>query len=267
MDRKLRTSKSLAVLDLETTGFVPTHDRIVEIAVLRMKQDGSSDRFHKRIKPGIAIPPEASSIHGIKDEDVADCPSFKELAPEIVGILSGCDLVGYNLIKFDIPFLQNEFARAQVPFSLEECRVIDAWRIFQRKEPRDLASALRFYCKEELSTAHSAAGDAEACWRVLNAQLNTYGDLPLEVAALQEFCNPRDERFVDRDRKFEWRHNQATVAFGRNRGRSLKEMAEEDPGFLEWILKSDFTQETKEIAKKALLGQFPERPAGFQCPA
>jgi hypothetical protein len=97
--------------------------------------------------------------------------------------------------------------------------------------------------------------------------VNAYGDLPLEVAALQEFCNPRDDRFVDRDRKFEWRHNQATVAFGRNRGRSLKEMAKEDPGFLEWILKSDFTQETKEIAKKALHGEFPERPVALESPA
>jgi hypothetical protein len=103
--------------------------------------------------------------------------------------------------------------------------------IFQRKEPRDLGSALRFYCKEELSNAHSATADAEACWRVLNAQLDAYADLPLEADALHEFCNPRDDRFVDRDRKFEWRHNQATVVFERNGGRSLKELAKDGPEF------------------------------------
>jgi len=266
VDRKLNTSRPLAVLDIETTGVVPLHDRIVEIAILRMEQDGRSATFHKRINPGIPIPPEASSVHGIRDEDVVDCPSFRELAGKIAEILSGCDLVGYNVIKFDIPFLQSEFTRTQMSFSLDQSRVIDAWRIFQRKEPRDLASALRFYCKEQLSSAHSAAADAEACWRVLSAQLNAYGDLPLEVTALQDFCNPHDDRFVDRDRKFEWRHNQATVAFGRNRGRSLKEMAKVDPGFLEWMLKSDFAQETKEIAKKALHGEFPERDTShFHC--
>jgi DNA polymerase III subunit epsilon len=266
VERKLRTDRSFAVLDLETTGFVPANDRIIELAVIRIEQDGRKATFHKRINPGIPIPPEASSVHGIRDRDVADCPSFRELGPQIAKILSGCDLVGYNLIKFDIPFLQREFVRAHIPFSVEQLRVIDAWRIFQRKEPRDLGSALRFYCKEELSKAHSAVADAEACWKVLNAQLADYCDLPLETDALHEFCNPRDDRFVDRDRKFEWRHNQATVAFGRNRGRSLKEMAEVDPSFLEWILKSDFAEETKEIAKKALNGEFPERSAALRSP-
>jgi DNA polymerase-3 subunit epsilon len=263
MDRKLKTSRPLAVLDLETTGVVPAQDRILEIAIVKVESDGRRALHHKRINPGIPIPPEATRVHGIRDQDVAECPSFEEVAPEIASILSGCDLIGYNLIKFDIPFLESEFVRAKIPFSLDRHRVIDACRIFQRKEPRDLTSALRFYCQEKFSNAHSAVADAEACWKVINAQLDTYDDLPLEIDTLHEFCNPRDYRFVDRDRKFEWRHNQATVAFGRNRGRSLKESAKEDPSFLEWILKSDFKPETKEIAKDALGGRFPERTAAL----
>ena len=264
MSRRLKLTKPLAILDLETTGTTPSLDRIVEIAILKVYPDRTNASYHRRVNPEIPIPPEATRVHGIEDDDVKRCPPFTKLAPEISHFLANCDLAGYNLLKFDLPLLQSEFSRSKIAFSCENRRVVDACRIFQLKEPRDLISALKFFCNEQHSDAHSALHDVEACWKILRAQVIHYPDLPLDVHGLHDFCNPRDERFVDGDRKFEWRYNEATIAFGKNRGRSLKETAEQDPGFLEWMLRSDFGPETKEIAENALKGTYPKRPVSTE---
>jgi DNA polymerase-3 subunit epsilon len=236
-------------------------DRIVEIAILKIYPDGRKTKYHERVNPGIPIPPEATRVHGIGDEHVRECPPFKKLAAMIGQFLKDCDLAGYNLIRFDLPLLQNEFARAEIEFSLEKRRILDACQIFHRKEPRDLGAALRFFCDEEHSQAHSAMHDVRACWKVLAAQIDRYTDLPLDLQELHNYCNERDERFVDAERKFEWRHNEATFAFGKYRGLSLRKVAKEEPGFLEWMLASDFGAGTKAIAEKALRGKFPKRQA------
>jgi DNA polymerase-3 subunit epsilon len=260
MGFSLNLTRPLAVLDFETTGTVPAFDRIVEIGILKICSDGSKTVYHRRVNPECPIPPEATGVHGIGDDEVKNCPSFTQIAPELMQFLEECDFAGFNLLNFDLPLLQNEFARAKVEFSREKHRVIDACRIFHRKEPRDLISALKFFCKEGHSQAHSAMHDAEACWNVLEAQLARYPDLPRDMDGLHNYCNEQNGRFVDTDRKFEWRYNEATIAFGKNRGRSLKEIVRQDPGFLEWMLASDFGSETKDIVKRALVGNFPKRP-------
>src|SRR6266404_1526727 len=261
MNRSLKLTRPLAILDLETTGTTPAIDRIVEVAILKIYPDGRRTKYHERVNPQVPIPPEATKVHGIGDEHVRKCAPFKKLAATIGQFLKDCDLAGYNLTRFDLALLQNEFARAEVEFSLAKRCIVDACQIFHRKEPRDLAAALRFFCREEHSQAHSAMHDVRACWKVLEAQLGRYTDLPLDLQGLHDFCNERDERFVDAERKFEWRHNEATFAFGKYRGRSLREVAKEEPGFLEWMLASDFGAGTKAIAEKALRGKFPKRQA------
>jgi DNA polymerase III subunit epsilon len=260
MTRRLKLTRPLAIVDLETTGTTVTLDRIVEIAIAKIQPDGSKSTYHKRINPGVPIPPEATKVHGIGDSDVRSCPQFKKLAAEIGKVLSNCDLAGYNLVKFDLPLLQNEFARAKVDLSWDNCRVVDVCQIFHRKERRDLGAALKFFCDEEHSGAHSALNDVEACWKVLKAQLIHYSDLPLDVQGLHKYCDPPDSRYVDGGRKFEWRFNQAHFAFGKHRGHSLHEVAEEDSEFLEWMLGADFPPDTREIVARALKGKFPRPP-------
>jgi len=259
VNRDLRLTKPLAVLDLESTGTTPTLDRIVEIAILKIYPDGQERSYLKRINPGVPIPPEATNVHGIGDDEVRKCPSFKKLAPEISQFLDNCDLAGYNLIKFDVPLLRYEFNRANFEFPWEKCRIVDACQIFHRKERRDLISALKFFCDEDHNGAHSALHDARACRKVLAAQLGRYTDLPLDMQGLHDFCNEQDERFVDPERKFAWRHNEAVFAFGKFKGHSLKEVAQVDSSFLKWMLGADFGAETKVIAEKALSGKFPVR--------
>lgn len=259
LSRTLKLTKPLAVLDLETTGAVLQLDRVVEIAILKIYPDGRRATLHERLNPGCPIPPEATAIHGIDNADVRDCPTFKNVAAKIARFLKSCDLAGYNLIRFDLPLLQAEFSRAEFDFSFKGCRIVDACHIFIKKEPRDLTAALKLFCNEDRSQAHSALHDVYSCWKVLAAQLRRYTDLPLDMQGLHTFCNDRDERFVDASRRFEWRHNKAAFAFGKHRGRPLEDVAREDPDFLKWMLEADFPVEAKAIASAALKGKFPGR--------
>ncbi len=99
------------------------------------------------------------------------CKSLKEQLPKIgKQALAGCDLAGYNILAFDIPLLEEEFLRANDRFDMTGRRVLDAQKIFHKREPRDLSAALRFYAGGEHETAHSALGDVEATARVLEGQ-------------------------------------------------------------------------------------------------
>lgn len=256
MEMSIKLQRPMAILDLETTGLRPEQDRIVEIAILRIAPDGTETKYVKRINPLIPIPAEASALHGIRNEDVQNAPVFKAVAQEIADFLSGCDLAGFNLAGFDLRMLQKEFDRAGIRFSSAERAIVDAKQIYHSKEPRTLEAACRFYLSEGHEKAHSALDDVIATWRVLNAQLMRYQDLPRDPAGLNSLFN----RFVDPDGKFEWSGPNAAFTFGKYRGRSLQEIAECDSEYLTWIAdKGDFSQNTKQIVRSALKGNFPRR--------
>ena len=255
--RQLRLERPLAVFDLETTGVSAVTDRIVEIAIVRLEPDGSRRTLNWRVNPGVPIPPGASAVHGITDADVADCPPFAELADAVTEALSGCDLGGFNCARFDVPLLRAEFARVGRSFPPTDARVVDAHVIFLRKEPRDLGSAVRRYLGREHVGAHGAEADAEATADVLLAQVAQYSDLPETVAELHELL--RDDRYLDPDRRLAWREGEAVFAFGKVNGRSLRDVARTDAGFLRWILAKDFSPELKDIVAAALEGRFPAR--------
>jgi DNA polymerase III subunit epsilon len=255
---KLSLARPLAIIDLETTGTAVEIDRIVEIAIIKVYPDGRKTDYSKRVNPGISIPPEASKVHHIRDKDVKSQPTFKKIAQGVALILKNCDVVGFNIAGFDLPLLQSEFERAGVKFAIEDRAVIDAARIFHSKEPRNLDAAARFYLNTDHKDAHSALADARMCWRVLEAQLRRYSDLPRDPSGLHEFCNPASDRYLDSGHRFEWRHRRAAFAFGKYRGRFLKDVAEEDREYLEWMAGSDFPRDTKKIVAMALQRKFPK---------
>jgi DNA polymerase-3 subunit epsilon len=254
----LKLTRPLAVIDLETTGVAIELDRIVEIAILKVYTDGRKTRYCQRVNPQIPIPPEASKVHGIRDKDVKGKPTFQRIARKVAGILKGCDLAGFNIAGFDLPLLRREFERVEVEFSSEGRAIVDSMRIFHIKEPRDLAAAARFYLDTEHKDAHSALGDARACWQVLEAQLRLYEDLPRDPNGLHDFCKPSGDRYLDSGRKFEWRYRQPAFAFGKYEGRFLKDVAKKERGYLEWMVNSDFPSDTKTIVEAALRGRFPK---------
>jgi len=251
----------LAVFDIEATGTSPRADRIVELAVVKLMPDGTRKTLTFRVNPEMPIPPETTEIHGITDADVAGCPIFADIATEIMRFLEGCDLAGYNVLRFDIPMLTEEFLRAGLQFDPAERRVIDVQRIFHRREPRDLAAALAFYCGEMHLDAHGAESDVMATIRVLEGQFRKYGDLPRDMDELAEYCNPRDPRWVDRTGRLKWADKEIVLNFSRKKGTPLRALVETDPGFVKWMLRSDLPHDMRQIVRNAVEGKWPDPPA------
>jgi DNA polymerase-3 subunit epsilon len=248
----VKLDRPLAIFDIEATGTNIRTDRIVELAVVKILPAEGKEVHVFRVNPEMPIPAEAAAIHGITDADVAHCPPFKAVAPKIFRLFDGCDLGGYNVLRYDIPLLQEEFTRASLNFTLEGRRVLDAQRIFHRKEPRDLTAALSFYCGEMHVDAHGAEADALATLRVIEGQFARYPDLPQTMEDLDAYCNPRDASWVDREGRLKIENGEIVLNFGKKKGESLKALARNDPGFLKWMLKGDFPSDTKEHVRKAL---------------
>ncbi|MBU0550575.1 3'-5' exonuclease [Myxococcota bacterium] len=255
---KLNLERPLVFFDLETTGLNVQEDRIIEIAVVKLLPDGRRETKTRRINPTIPISAASTEITGISDEDVKDAPKFAQLAESLRDWISGCDLAGYNIMRFDVPMLLEEFERAGVPFSLEGVRLIDAQRIFHKKEPRTLEAALRFYCDEALDNAHAAEADVNATIKVLEGQLTHYEDLPQDLDALARFC--QDDRWVDLQGRLHWDGDEVVMGFGKKKGASLKGLIQRDPNYINWILDGRFPSDVKHIIREAREGRFPQRP-------
>ena len=261
-DDFIRLDRPLAVFDIEATGTNPRTDRILELAIVTIFPGGRREGRSWMFNPGRPIPIETTAIHGITDEMVADAPAFAERAFDIVRVLDGCDLGGYNHTRFDIPILQEEFARADVPFHVEGRRLFDAQRIFHKREPRDLTAAVKFYCDgEDLVDAHGAEADARATVRVLEGQFRMYPDLPRDPDELDRLLNERDPFNVDRAGRLRWLDGEVTINFGKKKGEKVRDLVERDKGFLKWILKADFPLDTREIVADILRGKWPAPPA------
>jgi DNA polymerase-3 subunit epsilon len=232
--RHLRLERPLAVLDLETTGSDPRAHRIVEIALLKFAPNAPTRRFHSLVHPGGPIPRAATQVHGLTDHDVADAPDFRALAPGLLGILSGCDLAGFNLRRFDLPFLDAAFTRAGFRFPRAGRAVIDALHIYHRHEPRDLTAAARHYLGQEHDHAHQALADAEATAAILDAQVGMDDALPTTPAKLHR-------ALIDVDVAGRFRTEGGAIVFtsGKYLGRTLAEVARHDPGYLRGMMTQD----------------------------
>ena len=255
---KLNLKNPLVFFDLETTGTNINADRIVEICYLKVYPNGNEEAKTMRINPGMHIPEEASAVHGIFDEDVKDCPTFKEVARNIARDIEGCDLAGFNSNRFDIPVLAEEFLRAGVDVDLGRHKFIDVQVIFHKMEQRTLSAAYKFYCGKDLEDAHTAEADTRATYEVLMAQLDRYPDLKNDVAFLSEYSS------FNRNVDFAGRmvYNDAGVEvfnFGKYKGTSVAEVLKKDPGYYSWILNSDFTLNTKAMLTKIRLRELTQR--------
>ena len=259
MFSELNLDRPLVFFDLEATGINPQRDRIVEIAVLKVMPDGTEERNTRRLNPTIPIPAASTQIHGITDADVEHAPTFEAIARNLFDYLENCDLAGYNITGFDVPLLTEEFKRANMEFKLDGRRLIDAYTIFTKLYPRTLSAAYSFFCGKELDNAHSAGADTEATMEVLKGELARHPELPRDLNALHDFCDNRDPDAIDSQRRFKFSGDTPMVNFGKYAGRTLFDISCEEPGFLRWIIRSDFPDDVKKIAQDALAGIFPRR--------
>jgi DNA polymerase-3 subunit epsilon len=258
MLKNLKLERPIAFIDVETTGMNPNSDRVVELSILRIQPDGREEYKSHRVNPGVPIPADATAVHGITDADVSGLPTFHQYAKSVRDFLEGCDIAGFNVIKFDLPCLEAELARADVEFSRGGRHFVDSMVIFHQRERRDLEAAYHKYCGGEMENAHCAEEDAKAAAQVLDGQLGMYRDLPQDVAGLGSLCYDVPENCVDSEGKFVWKEGEAVFNFGKHTGYTLREVSENNSDYLAWILSKDFSPEVKDIVIKALSGEFPQ---------
>lgn len=227
---KLALKNPIVFFDLETTGTNIVSDRIVEIAYLKIYPNGNEESKRYLVNPEMPIPQEVTAIHGISDEDVKNEPVFKELAKIIAKDIEGCDLAGYNSVRFDLPLLAEEFLRANVDIDLAKRKMIDVQVIFHKMEQRTLSAAYKFYCNSELTNAHTAEADTRATYEVLKAQLDRYDNLKNDVAFLADFSAQHKNadlagRIIFNDK------NEEVFNFGKYKGRRVEDVLNEDMGY------------------------------------
>ena len=253
---QLNLRNPLVFFDIESTGLDVSKDRIVEISVVKVSPGapGEPNKVEvktRRVNPTIPIPPEAQKVHGISDEDVKDEPEFRQIAKSLAQWLKGCDIAGYNSLKFDIPLLAEEFIRADVDFDFRKRKLIDVQNIFHKKEQRTLKAAYKFYCGENLDNAHSAEADTMATYEVLEAQLDRYCNdeeepLQNDVDFLAKYSI--QNRFLDYAGRIVLNDKDEPIFnFSKHKGKPVKEVLRKEPSYYDWMIDGDFTRDTKQV--------------------
>ncbi|HEY4785501.1 MAG TPA: 3'-5' exonuclease [Bacteroidales bacterium] len=255
---KLNLKNPLIFFDLETTGINVASDRIIELSYLKVFPDDHEESKTIRINPEMPIDPKATAIHGITNEDLKDCPTFKSIAQTLANTFEGCDFAGYNSNKFDLPLLAEEFLRCDVDFDLKKRKFIDVQVIFHKMEQRTLSAAYKFYCSKDLDNAHSAEADTRATYEVLQSQLEKYHDLNNDVDKLSDFsAQTRNVDFVGRIVLNE--KDVEVFNFGKYKGMAVEEVFEKDPGYYGWMIGNDFPLYTKKVLTAIKLRGFNKK--------
>lgn len=229
--------------DVESTGKAPMIDRVVQICLTRLDDDGNRQILvDSLVNPEMPISEGATEVHGISDSDVSESPTFAQLAPQLEHFFSEADaIIGYNSSKFDNTMIDEEFRRVGSGFTVSSKPQIDIKRLLEHVVPRDLNSVSERYLNRTIEGAHDASVDVTATLDVMHAlltlgEMNTYS--ALEVAStLSEGSITGDGRVV-------WENERATFAFGQKTGQVLFEAVRLDRGYFNWMLGADPTEYT-----------------------
>ena len=243
---QLNLKNPLIFFDIESTGLNVATDRIVEICAVKVMPNGDQEVKTRRINPTIPISAEAQAVHGISNEDVKDCPTFRQIAKSLYQFMEGCDFGGFNSNRFDLPMLVEEFMRAGVDVDFKNRRFVDVQNIFHQMEQRTLVAAYKFYCDKDLTEAHSAEADTLATYEVLKAQLDRYDTLKNDIDALATFSS-RGETADYAGRIGYNDKGEEIFAFGKYKGRTVTEVFSSDPSYYTWLMNGDFPAYTKKV--------------------
>jgi DNA polymerase-3 subunit epsilon len=267
---KLNLRNPLCFFDLETTGVNITHDRILEIAVIKLMPNGEVLKKTNILNPGIPIPPESSAIHGVYEEDVKDKPTFKDVAKEYAKFMEGADLSGFNILKFDVPMLVEEFLRAGIEFDYSRKKIIDAQKIFHLMEKRTLSAAYKFYVNKDLQDSHSAEADTQATMDVLLAQVQRYegqqvtdalgkpmGEIKNDMEVLAKLTS---SELVDLAGRMVLNNKgEELINFGKHKGKKVTDVLKAEPSYYDWVMNGDFPMDTKRKLTEIKLRDFNKK--------
>lgn len=277
---RLNLTKPIIIFDLETTGLDIINDRIIQISYIKVMPNQEEIRKDYHVNPERAISEDITKLTGISNEDVAEAPTFKALAPSLYEDFKGCDFAGFNSNHFDIPMLAEEFYRAGIDFDFQKSRLIDIQTIYHKMERRNLAAAYKFYCGRKMEDdfeAHRADNDTEATYRVMQGMLDMYQpgrqeeeerQLPNDMEILSTFSKNNDN--VDFMGRMVWKEvkdkngrvmldengnpiKKEYFNFGKYKGQMVEEVIHRDTGYYGWIMSGDFSNNTKQFLTRIRL--------------
>ncbi len=151
---------SFVVLDLETTGGSPVHDRVTEIAAVRIENGQEVARWSTLVNPGTSISYFIQNLTGISNEMVRKAPAFAEVAQQLLGLLEGAVLVAHNA-RFDHGFLQSEFARIEIPLRVKTLCTVRLSRLLYPQHRGHGLDAIMQRHGLASSARHRAMGDVD----------------------------------------------------------------------------------------------------------
>jgi DNA polymerase-3 subunit epsilon len=255
---QLNLNRPICFFDLETTGINITFDKIVEISILKVFPNGNDKKKTWLVNPEIPISPQATAIHGITNEKVSDKPIFKSIAKDVYSWIKDSDLGGFNSNRFDIPILAEELLRSGIDFDMKNRQSVDVQTIFHKMEQRTLTAAYKFYCNKDLKNAHSAEADTLATYEVLKSQLDKYSSLENDTKFLAEFSTR--QKFADFAGFIRYDSvGDECFSFGKHKGKKVRNVLVDEPGYYGWLLDADFPLYTKKVLTSIKLRDFNKK--------
>ena len=255
---QLNLNRPICFFDLETTGINITFDKIVEISILKVFPNGNDKKKTWLVNPEIPISPQATAIHGITNEKVSDKPIFKSIAKDVYSWIKDSDLGGFNSNRFDIPILAEELLRSGIDFDMKNRQSVDVQTIFHKMEQRTLTAAYKFYCNKDLKNAHSAEADTLATYEVLKSQLDKYSSLENDTKFLAEFSTR--QKFADFAGFIRYDSvGDECFSFGKHKGKKVRNILVDEPGYYGWLLDADFPLYTKKVLTSIKLRDFNKK--------
>ncbi len=216
--------------DTETTGVKPDKDRIIEIAAYDPERKATFQRF---VNPGCPIPPDATAIHKITDDMVADAPHYGIVGSEFLEFCSGdVILIAHNNDNFDLHFLRNEFQRHNLSWPSWNFLDTLKWaRRYRPDLPRHTLQFLRELYEIPANQAHRALDDVMVLYEVFSRMTD---DLTIEQA-FQLLNAPQREKEI---------HH---MPFGKHQGTPLKELPSH---YVRWLAGSGALDKEENAALK-----------------
>jgi DNA polymerase-3 subunit epsilon len=237
----MNITRPIVFFDLETTGLDISNDRAVSIATLKIDMDGKTEEKKILINPEREIPKEASDVHGITDEMVAEAPTFKQISKSLFSYFENCDIASFNSDYYDVPLLMKEFSRCGIDFPTWELNLVDVLKFERMLNSNKLGEVYLRYTGKELEGAHDALNDIRATFEILMCQLEKHGKNDLTPQEIDLMCQGERKRFDLSGKTYLNANGEVCWSIGKNANNPVTK----DTAYLNWVLNSDFPDETK----------------------
>ncbi|PIR43741.1 hypothetical protein COV24_01125 [candidate division WWE3 bacterium CG10_big_fil_rev_8_21_14_0_10_32_10] len=159
------SNKIYSIVDTETTGLNPRWGRVIDIAVVSVKEGKVINKYETLVNPGQNISKFISSYTGINNKLVKKAPEFIDISYNLKDLLDNTIVIAHNAM-FDISFLKNEFKRVNLDWHTEYMCTINLCRkLYPTIKKRDLDTLAKNF-NVKIENRHRALGDALATARI-----------------------------------------------------------------------------------------------------